>query len=405
MDFKLPEIGEGVQEGEVVRWLVKEGGALKKEQPLVEIMTDKATVEIVSPVSGTLAKIIVPEGKLCKVHGTLAELSTGDAKTASAPAPKDAPKASTPTASAKPAVSTPAPASGELARAFPATRKMARELGINLNQVSGTGPEGRVTKMDLQQFQGKSEGALANLGRSSAPVSREDERVALRGIRRKIAQNMMISKQHVPHFTTGDECDFSELVTLKNSAKEVGLKRGVKMTFLPFIIKALVKAAKEYPIVNSSLDEEKEEIVFKKNYNIGIAVATDDGLVVPVLKHADQKNIWELAAEIERLAKAAREKKLKPEDFHGGTITITNIGSVGGSFATPIINWPEVAIIGVYKIQEKPVIRNGQIVIRNMGSLTATCDHRLIDGSVATQFLNELIKYVSDPKLFLMDLL
>ncbi|MBL9085512.1 MAG: 2-oxo acid dehydrogenase subunit E2, partial [Planctomycetia bacterium] len=310
--------------------------------------------------------------------------------------------------------------------AAPATRARARELGLDLRAVPGTGPNGRITRTDLDAFvagggaaptsaaapAAKPAPAVAPATPKAPPptvpvlapvVSAEDEHVPLKGLRGKIAEQMLRSKQHSPHFTFVDECDVTELVALRESAKKLAEERGVKLTFLPFIMKALVAAFRKFPTINALVDDTKGEYVIRKEYNIGLATDTDDGLTVPVVKHVDRRTILQIAAEIQRVTEAARGKKIALADLKGGTFTITSAGSIGGILATPILNYPEVGILGVYKIADRPMVRGGQIVIRKMMNLSITLDHRIVDGATAARFLNTVIDYLQQPNLLLLE--
>jgi pyruvate dehydrogenase E2 component (dihydrolipoamide acetyltransferase) len=286
--------------------------------------------------------------------------------------------------------------------ATPATRKLARDLGVDLSLVQATGPGGRITEEDVQRFK--------QLGRIAAPMAVKvtsprgvEDRVAFRGIRRKVAEHMVRSKEAAAQVTHVDEIDMTEIVQLREKAKASAEKRGVKLTYLPFIIKALIPALKQYPYLNATLDEEKAEIVLKKYYNIGIATDTEQGLVVPIIKDAEHKSITQLAGEIGVLGEKARTGQLALDEVQGGTFTITNVGGIGGVFATPIINSPEVAILGVHKITKRPVVKDGQIVIRDMTYLSLSFDHRVLDGAMAARFVTAIKQYLEDPKLLLLE--
>ncbi len=386
-----------------MKWLAKEGEEVNENQPLVEIMTDKVNVEIPSPRKGTIIKLMAREGEVIKVGQVL--LVIGE-KGEQAPVPVAPVTAPTPTP-AKVAVlarTFAAPTSKKLHEilATPATRKLARELGVDLALVQATGPGGRITDDDVRRF--KESGLKpAALAVTVARPSGVEERVPLRGIRRKTAERMVKSKHTAAHVTHVDEVDMTEVVHLRERAREATEKRGAKLTYLPFIIKALVPALKKYPYLNATLDDEKEEIVLKKYYNIGIATNTDQGLVVPVVKSADHKSITQLAEEIARLSERARAGQLTLDEIQGSTFTITNVGGIGGVFATPIINYPEVAILGVHKITKRPVVKDDQIVIRDMTYLSVSFDHRVLDGAVAAEFMNTVKQYLEDPKLLLVE--
>lgn len=412
-EFKLPDIGEGVAEGEVLKWLVKEGTEVKENEPLVEIMTDKVNVEIPSPKKGTVLRLMAKEGEVVKVGQVLIVIGE-KGEQAAAPAAPNAPVsvAAEPPATrpitklkeapAPPASPVPTPKKPQEILATPATRKLARDLGVELAVVQGTGPSGRITDEDVRHFKqsGKGPGALAVTVPGKAGI---EERVQLRGIRRKIAEHMVKSTQTAAQVTHVDEVDMTEVVHLRGKAKVSAEKRGIKLTYLPFIIKALIPALKQYPYLNASLDDDRSEIVLKKYYNIGIATDTERGLVVPVVKDADHKSINQIAQEISQLSEKARTGQLALNEVQGSTFTITNVGGIGGMFATPIINFPEVAILGVHKITRRPVVKNDQIVIRDMTYFSVSFDHRVIDGAMAAQFMNTIKQYLEDPKLLLLE--
>ena len=407
-EFRLPDIGEGVAEGEVVKWHVKEGDLVKENQPLVEIMTDKVNVEIPSPKKGIIQKLMAKEGEVVKVGQVLIVIATAD---------RQPTEAATTTASAKPiptVAKTPSapsetrklatPPVQEKPRevlATPATRKLARELGVDLSLIQGTGHAGRITEEDVQRAKPGAWPTAAAVT-STGPRGLE-ERVPLRGIRRLVAQHMAKSKNTAAQVTHVDEVDMTELLQLREKAKASAEKRGAKLTYLPFIIKALIPALKQYPYLNASLDDEKEEIVLRRYYNIGIATDTEQGLVVPVIKDAEHKSIPQLAAEITALSDKARAGQLTLDEIQAGTFTITNVGGIGGIFATPIINYPEVAILGVHKITKRPIVKDDRIVVRDMTYLSLSFDHRVLDGAMAARFVNAIKQYLEDPKLLLLE--
>jgi len=405
-EFRLPDIGEGIAEGEVVKWLVKEGEEVRENQPLVEIMTDKVNVEIPSPKKGTVLRLMAKEGDVVKVGQTLLVIGEkGEQKVAATSthltveAPISAP------AEAERATS--APLTGAAKRpqevlATPATRKLARDLGVDLALLQGTGPAGRITEEDVQQFK-KSEARAVTVGVPKLGKPGREERIPLRGIRRKIAERMVKSKHTAAHVTHVDEVDMTEIVQLREKGKMSAEKKGMKLTYLPFIIKALIPALKQFPYVNATLDDASDEIILKNYYNIGIATNTEQGLIVPVVKDADRKSLAQLADEIARLSERARAGELTLDEIQNSTFTITNVGSIGGVFATPIINYPEVAILGVHKITRRPVVRDNQIVIRDMTYLSMSFDHRVLDGALAAEFMNVIKQYLEDPKLLLLE--
>jgi pyruvate dehydrogenase E2 component (dihydrolipoamide acetyltransferase) len=396
-EFKLPDIGEGVHEGEITKWLVEEGQDIKEDDPMVEVMTDKVTVEIPSPFAGKVLKLLAKEGEVVTV-GT-AILVVGEEGEAVPEAAKEekVEEAAKPTARKPEAPAAPA---GRVL-ATPAVRKLARELGVDLARVKGTGPRGRITEADVRALPAEPEVAAPV---EAAAAEGLVERVPLRGVRRRIADKMHRSKNTAAHFTYVEEVDMTNLVHLRERAKALAEKRGVKLTYLPFIVKALVTALKEHPWLNGTMDDERNEFLMKRYYNIGIATATDQGLVVPVVKDADQKDVFRIAKDVDDLATRAREGKLKLADLQDGTFTITSLGAMGGMFATPIINYPEVAIVGIHKIEPRPVVRNGRIVVRDMMYLSCSFDHRIVDGHVGAAFVQTLGNYLEHPAMLFMGL-
>ncbi len=459
-DFKLPDIGEGVSEGEVVAWHVKAGDLVKEDQPLVDVMTDKASVTITSPKSGRIAELHGKAGEVVKVHSVLVsfDLSGG----AEAPAPAATKNEQGPAATAVGDIKESLPGMGSMtvtvtpaalaaakvaatptavstvaaddymapsgrALATPATRKLARDLGIDLSRVRPTGPQGRVTKEDLRAHTGRASAPVAvSAPVVSAPVVSAtvamtarapvviatpaskggealEERVPFAGLRRKIAEKMSLSVHTAAHFTFVEECDVTALKAVRERLKPKAEALGVKLTPLAFIAKAAVLALKKFPILNAAIDESTNEIVYRKYYNLGIAASTDAGLIVPVVKNADKRSLLDVAREIERLGTDAKASKLKLDDLQGSTFTITSLGAQGGLFATPIINFPEVAILGVHQIKQKPVVRDGQIVIGEVMLLSLSFDHRVVDGHVGAAFAYEIIRYLHDPDALLLE--
>ena len=418
-EFKLPDIGEGVVEGEVVRWLVKEGDIVREDQPLVEIMTDKATVEIPAPRAGTVSKRFYAEGQICpvgKVLVTIEVAQTGAASDAAAPAAPAPAPAEVGGRTAKHAAGGPAPtaASGSgshLERAgqvlaTPATRKLARELGVDIRGVSGTGRAGRITSDDVRAHQGGTadRGTSAAAGLSRPGAEPGDVRIPFRGVRKKIAERLVHSKHTAAHFTYVEEIDCTELVALRARANERLAARGTKLSYLPFIIKATVGALKEFPQLNSTLDEVASEIVQRAAHHIGLATATDSGLIVPVVRDAGAKSLVQLATAIERLADATRSGKATREDLSGSTFTITSLGALGGLLATPIINHPEVAILGIHKIAKRPAVVGDRIVIRDLMNLSISVDHRIVDGYDAARFVATIKAALERPEPLLGEL-
>jgi len=400
----LPDIGEGVVEGEIIKWHVKPGQEVKEDDPLVEVMTDKATVMIPSPRKGKILETRGEEGSVIKVGAVMLTLDTGDGVSAEPAATKQ--KEPTPKSAAEKTPAAPAKQGGR-ALATPAVRKIAQDMGLDINAVTGSGPGGRVSQEDVMKYAKSAKSAPAATEREPLRVytgKEETEEIPLRGLRNKIAEKMVQSKQHAPHYTYVDEIDMTELVKLRAATNEVIAKQGVKVNYLPFIMKAVIAGLKKYPLLNSSLDEEKGKIILKHYYNIGIGVATPDGLTVVVVKNADQKSIPEIAQDITRLSEAARENRVALEDLKGSTITITSLGIAGGIFATPIINYPEVAILGIHKIEKRPVVRDSQIVILDVMNLSLSFDHRVVDGAVGAEFCGYIKIFLESPALLFMQL-
>jgi len=442
-EFKLPDIGEGVTEGEVVQWLVKEGDVVKEDQPMVEVMTDKATVTIGAPRAGRIAELRGKAGQVVQVHSVLVvfELDAGaPAAAATAHAnghtngtKKDEGPAATAVGDIRESlpgmggppkaapVAAPAQAAAAISSYFnekplatPATRKAARDLGVDLKSVKPTGAQGRVTKDDVVAY---SRGGSAPSSTGHAPVAIQsqhapvavakteaDERVPFVGMRRKIAAKMQQSTQTAAHFTFVEECDATALMALRQRLKPAAEQQGVKLTFLPFIVKAVVLALKRHPILNSALDETTNELVYRKSHHIGIAASTDAGLMVPVVKDAGNRTIIDIAREIDRLGSDAKAGKSKPQDLSGSTFTITSLGAEGGLFATPIINFPEVGILGVHRIKERPVVKDGQIVIGNVMLLSLSFDHRIVDGHVGAAFAYDIIASLETPERMFLEM-
>ncbi len=390
LEFKLADLGEGVQEGEIVRWLVQAGDQVRSEQPLVEVMTDKVTAELPSPVEGTVTRLIGQPGEVVPVGATLVVLETADAGTA--PQPPAATQGVSPSGSTE--VTVP---SGVLA--VPAVRKLARELGVDLATVSGSGEGGRISAADVRAATGAStqEGVAAETTGPATTV----RRVPLRGMRRVIAQHMLESHLSTAPYTFVEEVDFTELVRLRERVQPLSLRAGVKMTYLPFVIAAVSMALKEFPNLNATFDPPTGDLLVSSAQHIGIAVHTDEGLIVPVVRHVEQANLLDLAREIERLSQSARAGKLTREQMLGGTFTITSLGAMGGVMGTPMLNTPQVAVMGIHRIAERPVVRNGAVVARQTANLSLTLDHRYIDGFVGATFAAAVKGYLEDPALML----
>jgi pyruvate dehydrogenase E2 component (dihydrolipoamide acetyltransferase) len=412
--FKLPDIGEGVHEGEIVQWHVKPGDTIQEDQPMVEVMTDKVTAEIPAPFSGTVKALNAQPGEVVKVGSVIIEFEEDGAAAAVAKSTETVKaEPARPVAEQPQAIVPPQPAlapSAERVLAAPATRKLARELGVNLTEVPGSGPSGRVTPDDVRRAsEAPTTHALEpvvsrQLQTVQVPPA-ETKRVPFTGIRRKIAEHLTHAKRTAPHFAYVEEADFTEVVAMRQTLLPFAEGQDIKLTYLPFVIKAVLMGLKAYPVLNSQLDEAAQELVYQGHYNIGVAVATENGLVVPVVKNADQKSLFQLSKEIQQLADKARAGRLTLDEMRGGTFTLTSIGSIGGLFGVPIINVPEVAILGVNKISRRPVVRqvNGEeaIVIRDMMYLSIVCDHRVVDGAEAALFLKKVIQILETPALLI----
>ncbi|WP_019421021.1 dihydrolipoamide acetyltransferase family protein [Paenibacillus sp. OSY-SE] len=436
MEFKLPDVGEGIHEGEIGKWLIKEGERVNCDQPIVEVLTDKVNAELTAPAGGVVRKLMFAEGDKVEVGDILFLLDEegrvtlgriGEAEQAAATSPPAAPPA---------AESHIAPVHpSRRARAAPYVRQLARQLKIDIEQVSAAGADGRITEEDLKRYidtreedeltfvaseatvagQDGSVGDVAlqalQLSRpqvksvsasrieSEAPPLCAEERIPLRGVRLKIAERLVKAVTIIPHVTQVDELEADALQALRERLQGIAAERQVKLTYLPFFIKALVIALKEFPAFNASLDDGSKEIVLKRYYHIGIATDTPDGLFVPVIRHADRKTIFQLAEEIARLTLQAREGKLTLEQITGGTFTISNVGPIGSLLATPIINHPEAAILALHKMEPRMVVRNGEGVIRLMMNMALSFDHRLIDGADAIRFTNRMKRLLEHPDL------
>jgi pyruvate dehydrogenase E2 component (dihydrolipoamide acetyltransferase)/2-oxoisovalerate dehydrogenase E2 component (dihydrolipoyl transacylase) len=403
MDFRLPELGEGVYEAELVVWLVKPGEAIKRGQSLMEVMTDKASMEVPSPFIGTVEALNAEPGQQVKV-GEVVLSYAGDGANQAVTAASEARE----TIAVRPVTTrTNGQGAGQSAsrtvRAAPSVRLMARQLGVDLGQVKGTGPGGRVLVKDLTAVLRPSEREVAKREELRFDVGTPGQRLKLHGLRRKIAEHMVHAKKTIPHYSYVDECEVTELVRLREALKEPMAAAGVKFTYLPFFVKAVVAALKEVPIVNASLDEAAGEIVLHDHYHIGIATATAQGLIVPVIHDADQKDITELARETERLSSATRAGKAKLDELRGSTFTVTSFGSIGGLMATPVINHPEAGIMAIGKIIKRPVYdKVGNLRPADMVYLSFSFDHRIVDGAVGAVFGNAVIRRLQNPAALLL---
>jgi pyruvate dehydrogenase E2 component (dihydrolipoamide acetyltransferase) len=441
-EFKLPDIGEGVSEGEIVNWLVKVGDTVAQDQDMVEVMTDKATVTIGAPKAGRVSELRAAQGDVVPVGQVLVVLSL-DGAGAAEPAPSAA--ASPPAAPAKQAapaaasVAAPAPvqetkasAVGDIKEtlpgmantagyfeenplAAPATRKLARELGVDLRHVPPSGSGGRVSAEDVKAFAARpsTSSGRAAVGAGAPPAAAPaapvvstgaDQRVPIRGIRKRVFESMARSKHTAAHFTYVEECECSALIAARNRAKEFAEREGVKLNYLPFIVKAVVQALKRHPMLNTVVDDSALEMIHKGGFDLGIAAATDAGLIVPVLRNADRLSLVEIAREIDRLASEARAGKTRREDLGGSSFTITSLGKLGGLFATPVVNYPEVAILYIPEMKKMPVVKNDQLAVGHVLHLSLSFDHRIIDGHVGAAFAQEVVSYLENPERLLLEL-
>ena len=426
--FKMPDIGEGIHEGEIVKWFVKPGDKVQEDDVLCEIQNDKAVVEIPSPVEGTVEEVLVGEGTVATVGQVLIKFDAPGYedlvfKGGEDEAPEEAPaeeKVEAPQPEAANAAPTTQASVDPNRRiiAMPSVRKYAREKGVNIGQVAGSGDNGRILKSDIDAFlnggasvaQEASVATEAAAETTTAPVAvtipagtYPETREKMSGIRKMIAKAMVNSKHTAPHVTLMDEVDVTKLVAHRKKFKEVAANKGIKLTFLPYVVKALTSALREFPALNTSLDDETQEIVHKHYYNIGIAADTDKGLLVPVVKDADRKSIFNISNEINELAGKARDGKLAPDEMKGASCTISNIGSAGGQWFTPVINHPEVAILGIGRIAEKPIVKDGEIVAAPVLALSLSFDHRMIDGATGQNALNHIKRLLNDPELLLVE--
>jgi len=402
--FKFPDVGEGITEGEIVKWRVKEGDEVEEDQTLADIETDKAVVEVPSPYSGTVLKLHFKEDDIVKVGETLVTIGEKGEDPEKA-ATQEIPEEEETTA---PSVVGDIKESKREIRdilATPKVRKLALDLKVEIKDVHGTGKDGRITEEDIKKTAAEKKkepaGKPAVKVRSKYDFYGSLERIPLRGVRRATAKKMAESIAHAAHVTHCDDAEVGKLVQIREKMKAEAEKKNIKLTYLPFIVKALIAALKKHPTLNATLEEDTEEIVIKQYYNIGIAVDVPDGLIVPVIKYAEQKDLFALAEEIQQLAENARARTLDLADLKGGTFSITNVGLLGGEFATPIINYPEVAILATMKIADRVRVVDGEMKIVKTLPLCLSFDHRVIDGAEAARFMNDLIQLLEDPEQIL----
>ncbi|WP_323710574.1 dihydrolipoamide acetyltransferase family protein [Mammaliicoccus lentus] len=424
-EFKLPDIGEGIHEGEIVKWFVKAGDEIQEDDVLCEVQNDKSVVEIPSPVSGKVEEVMVEEGTVSVVGDTIVKIDAPDAEGIQFKGhdddeePKQEEKAEeTKEESAQASEKSEEVDDSKRVIAMPSVRKFARDNDVNIKAVSGSGKNGRILKEDVEAYlnggstseQGTTEEAQSASTEDAATQTAQvpegaypETREKIPAMRKAIAKAMVNSKQTAPHVTLMDEIDVQELWDHRKKFKEVAAEQGTKLTFLPYVVKALVSALKKYPALNTEFDEENGEIVHKHYYNIGIAADTDRGLLVPVVKNADHKSMFQISDEINELAVKARDGKLQANEMKGATCTISNIGSAGGQWFTPVINHPEVAILGIGRIAQKPIVKDGEIVAAPVLSLSLSFDHRQIDGATGQNAMNHIKRLLNNPELLLME--
>ncbi|MCU5745645.1 2-oxo acid dehydrogenase subunit E2 [Staphylococcus sp. SQ8-PEA] len=430
-EFKLPDIGEGIHEGEIVKWFVKAGDTIEEDDVLAEVQNDKSVVEIPSPVSGTIEEVLVDEGTVAVVGDTIVKIDAPDAEEMqfkggdhddSKKDEQEETDSSQEEATSQ-ADSSTADSSEEdvdenrRVKAMPSVRKYARENGVNIKAVDGTGKHGRILKEDVDAYLNgdtatetettASDDSASESTSQSAPVSQEGDfpetTENIPAMRKAIAKAMVNSKHTAPHVTLMDEIDVQQLWDHRKKFKEIAAEQGTKLTFLPYVVKALVSALKKYPALNTSFNEDEGTITHKHYWNIGIAADTERGLLVPVVKHADRKSIFEISDEINELAVKARDGKLTSEEMKGATCTISNIGSAGGQWFTPVINHPEVAILGIGRIAQKPIVKDGEIIAAPVLALSLSFDHRQIDGATGQNAMNHIKRLLNNPELLLME--
>lgn len=425
-EFKLPALGEGIFEGEIVKWFVKSGDEVQEDDILLEVQSDKSVVEIPSPVTGKINTIVAEEGTVANLGEVIVTIDSDDAHAQNdASEAKEEPKEEAKeTKEETPKAEAQAPAQdvevdeNRRVIVMPSVRKLARDKGINIKAVQGTGKNGRILKDDVLAYAegGQTAASTPEAPAQEAPAQEAapqpvaapegdfpETREKIPAMRRAIAKAMVNSKHTAPHVTLMDEVEVQALWDHRKKFKEVAAEQGTKLTFLPYVVKALVSALKAYPALNTSLDDATEEIVHKHYYNIGIAADTERGLLVPVVKNADRKSIFAISDEINELAVKARDGKLSPSEMKGASCTISNIGSAGGQWFTPVINHPEVAILGIGRIAQKPIVKDGEIVAAPVLALSLSFDHRQIDGATGQNAMNHIKRLLNNPELLLME--
>ena len=438
-EFKLADLGEGMHEAEIVQWLIDVGDTAKLDQAIAKVETDKAVVELPSPVTGRVSEIRVKDGQTAKVGDVLVVFETSAASSGDGtPKSSETPAAATSSAptnmssvATSSSQSAPSVAARPRVQAAPAVRKLAFELGVDLEQVTPSSASGRVSLEDVRAYaeragsatSGAQNGASTTevastiatkeeqLAPSTPPIEKkvdqagtEDQRQPLTGLRKRVAEHMERSWRSIPHATAFDEIDGGALIALRQALKPIAEQRGVRLTYMPLLIKLLIPLLKEFPIFNASLDEEKREIVYKRSYHIGVATDSPEGLLVPVMRNADRLTLMEVAAKLEKLIEGAQKRTLALPEVSGSTFTLNNVGSFGGGSGTPIINYPEAAILAVGRIQEKAIARQGAVIVRPVMPLALSFDHRLIDGAMSGKFLGRFKELVENPQQLMLDM-
>jgi len=423
--FKLPDIGEGIHEGEIVKWFIQKGDHIEEDDPLCEVQNDKSVVEIPSPVDGEVLEIEVAEGEVAVVGDPLVRIDaegyddedeeeSSESEEGEQQEDEQQTKQETDDKEEKSAAKSSDKPIGQKAIAMPSVRKYARENDVAIDEVTGSGKNGRVLKEDVDAYLSGDQKAPKTAEETTTASSDEqpavttgeaypETREKMSGIRKAIASAMVNSKTKAPHVTLLDEVDVTDLVAHRKRFKEVALEQDIKLTFLPYVVKALISASKKYPILNAAVDDETDEIIHKHYYNIGIAADTDRGLLVPVVKDADRKSLFEISSDINELGEKARSGKLTADEMKGASNTITNIGSAGGQWFTPVLNYPEAVILGIGRIQEKPIARNGEVVVAPVLAVSLSFDHRIVDGATGQQALNQIKRLLNDPQLIMME--
>ena len=432
-EFKLADLGEGMHEAEIVQWLINVGDTTKLDQAIAKVETDKAVVDLPSPVAGRVSEIRFKDGETAKVGDVLVVFQTSakdDGDGASKQAEISAATATTATnshsATASTSQSTAPSTQRPRVQAAPAVRKLAFELGVELEQVPPSSPSGRISLEDVRAFAERGKDAINQVptpaiqtehvgaqfiapappsATPTPPSVAEDQRQPLTGLRKRVAEHMERSWRTIPHATAFDEVDASSLIALRQALKPVAEQRGVRLTYVPLLIELLVPLLKEFPIFNASLDEEKREIIYKRSYHIGVAADSPEGLLVPVMRNADRLTLIEVAIKLEQLIKGAHKRTLSLTEVSGSTFTLNNVGSFGGGSGTPIINYPEVALLAIGRVQERAIVQQGAVVVRPMMPLVLSFDHRLIDGAMAGKFLGRFKELVENPQQLMLDML